>query len=71
MKLNMPLPDSKKPRTIDPGELKRLASELGNRKDVAKALKMHYSYLCSKLGNSLTLTNALNEGLAEYKEKQK
>lgn len=70
MRLNLPLPPSKQPRTIDAGELKRLASEIGNRKEIAKALKMNYSQFCWKVTQSATLDRHLKEGLAKFKENE-
>lgn len=64
----IPLPPSKQPRNIDPNELKRLALEFGNRREIAKALKMHYSQFCWKVNQSASLTRILKAGLKEFQE---
>lgn len=55
-------------RKINPDKLKELASLGHTRAEIAKILNFHYPKLCSKIHNSVTLTNAFNEGKKLYKE---
>lgn len=54
-------------REIDPEQIFKLASEGKNKTQIAKILKCGQSWLSQKMGNSLTLTNAYNNGRQQFK----